>query len=226
MPTPLPWSHSSINAADTCPRQYEAQKVLKLFKQMKNEASIWGDEMHQAAESYLKAGGKEPLPERFASYKTYLDKYLAMPGTLLAEQEYAINKKLEPTGFYDVDVWGRGIIDVLILNGGLAKVYDHKTGKRKKDMQQLIIFALLVFYHHPEIMQCDVSFEWVATNERDSEIFHRSDINTMWAAILPKLQNYASYFHQGIFPPKPSGLCRAHCPVNTCEYWSVGAYRR
>ena len=177
-------------------------------------------------ETYLEAGGQEELPDRFKQYKAYLDKHLAIPGTLLAEQEYAINKALEPTGFYAPDVWGRGIIDVLILNGAFAKVFDHKTGKRKKDMQQLIIFALLVFYHHPEVTEVDTAFEWVATNERDEETFKRYEIPKMWAEILPKLQKYASYFHQGIFPPKPSGLCRAHCPVNTCEYWSVGAYRR
>lgn len=226
MATPLPWSHSSINAADTCPRQYEELKVLKHFKQMSNAASIWGDEMHKASEAYLKADGKEELPERFKQYKGYLDKYIAMPGKMLAEQEYAINKKLEPTGFYAADVWGRGIIDVLVLNGSHAGVFDHKTGKRKKDMQQLIIFALLVFYHHPEVQTCDVRFEWVATGEHDEETYYRAGIPTMWATILPKLQKYADYFHQGIFPPKPSGLCRAHCPVNTCEYWSVGPYRR
>lgn len=30
----------------------------------------------------------------------------------------------------------------------------------------------------------------------------------------------------GIFPPKPSGLCKKHCPVETCEYYTTGIYRR
>jgi hypothetical protein len=224
MTTPLPWSHSSINGFETCPRQYAEVKVLKHYKQKSNDASIWGDEAHTAFEKYLK--GEANLEPRFETYKTYLDKYKALPGNLFAERMYALDKRLQPCDFYAPGVWGRGIIDVLVINGFHALVDDHKTGKRKKDMQQLVIFALLVFYHHPEVQVCDVGFQWLKTNEEDREVFQRADIPMMWNMLVDKLGRYAEAFHRGIFPAKPSGLCKQHCPVDTCEYFQVGMYRR
>lgn len=223
MTTPLPWSHTSINSFETCPRQYEELKVLKHFKQEDNEANIWGNAVHTAFEQYLKG---EPLDPRFEQYRSYLDEFTARSGETFAEREYALDRNLQPCAFYGPQVWGRGIIDVLTINGHHACVDDHKTGKRKKDMQQLMIFALLVFYHHPEVLTCDVSFRWLKTNEIDSEVFQRYQIKQMWESLLPKLKNYADAFHAGVFPAKPSGLCKKYCPVNTCEYWQVGMYRR
>ena len=222
MATPLPWSHSSLQGFDTCARQYEEVKVLRHFKGADNDASIWGNEFHTAAENYLSG---QPLDDRFAAYKDYFDTFSALPGTLYVEQQLALDKKLQPCSFNGSDVWGRGIIDVLVIDGTHAIVADHKTGKRKKDMQQLIIFALLVFHHHPEVQTCSTAFHWLKTNEVDRETFHRKDCAELWGTLVPKLQRYASAFHVGIFPARPSGLCKAHCPVQTCEYFQVGMYR-
>ncbi len=229
MSRPLPWSHSSLQGFETCPRQYEELKVLRNFQDQKNEASLWGDEFHTAAEKYLKTAVDNPgvaeleLPINMGHYKGYLDTFLARPGVLLAEQEYGLDIHLRPCAFIGDDVWMRGIIDVLTLNGSTAYVGDHKTGKnRKKDMQQLIIFALLTFYHHPEIMTAHVCFHWLQLNAKDPETFYRHQIPELWATLIPKLQKYKAAFSAGVFPPKPSGLCKRHCTVETCEYWGSG----
>ena len=222
MTRPLPWSHSSLQGFDTCARQYEEIKVLRHFKSQPNDASIWGNRFHEAAETYLGGNGLDP---EFKQYLPYFDKFKNLPGKLYVEQQLALDKKLQPCAFNSPDVWGRGIIDVLVVNGEHATVADHKTGKRKKDMQQLIIFALLVFYHYPQIQTCVTQYHWLQESTVDSETFHRKDCADLWATLVPKLQRYASAFHVGVFPAKPSGLCRKHCPVQTCEYFTVGMYR-
>jgi hypothetical protein len=221
MTRPLPWSHSSLEGFDTCGRQYEELKVLRNFQDQKNDASIWGDQVHIAMEKYLQSG--EAMPGNMTQYAPYLDKFKARPGKLLAEQKYGIDIHLRPCSFYGPQVWGRGIVDVLQLFGTVAHVDDHKTGKnRKKNMQQLIIFALLVFLHHPEIQTVVCTFHWLQLGLTDSEVFNRHQMPEMWETLIPKLERYARAFHLGIFPAKPSGLCKRHCAVTTCEHWGSG----
>lgn len=237
MATPNPWSHSAINQFETCGRQYEEVKVLRHFQDQKNEAALWGDDFHKAAEKYIafavgvkEAAGMEAvdasvelgalLPANMMQYAPYLRQFIERPGKTFVERQYAINKALQPTGFFAPDVWGRGIIDVLTLNDWQAWVDDHKTGKnRKKDMQQLIIFALMTFYHHPEINTVHTAYHWLQLGARDTETFHRHQIPELWETLIPKLDRYMRAFHLGVFHPKQSGLCRRHCPVNTCEYF-------
>ncbi len=220
---PLPWSHSSIESHETCARKFEAEKVLREVQDVKNDASLWGDEVHKSFETYLNAGGAAPLPVQMQQYTPYIDQYLGRPGKLLVEQKLAIDKQLRPCSFFDNNVvWARGIIDVLQIHNACAWVDDHKTGKRKFNSQQLIIFALMVFYHYPEVTTCYTSYRWLQTGERDDETYYRHQIDWMWEQLLPKLQRYAKSFHIGVFNPRPSGLCKKHCAVDTCEYWGRG----
>ena len=229
MTRPLPWSHSTLSGFETCPRQYEEIKVLRNYQDQKNDASIWGDEFHTAAEQYIKArvaneGLMMPvLPTNMCQYAVYLEKFAKRPGTTLVEQEYGLDEKLQPCEFLGPNVWMRGIIDVLNIQGTAAHVDDHKTGKRKKDPQQLIIFALLTFYHHPEVTCVHTNFHWVAFGgATDGETYYRHQIPALWAELLPKLKDYRDAFHRGVFPPRPSGLCKKHCAVDTCEYFGRG----
>ena len=231
MAKPLPWSHSSLSQFETCGRQYEELKVLRNFQDQKNPASLWGDEVHKAFEKWIEAmlewmaiEGVEPprpeLPANMVHYEPYLRQFIERPGRTFAEREYALDRNLKPCAFLGPDCWARGIIDVLTLDGNVAWVDDHKTGKnRKKDMQQLIIFALLVFYHHPEIDTIHTTFHWLQLNAKDSETFTRAQIPALWETLVPKLERYAKAFHIGIFHPKQSGLCRKHCAVSTCEFY-------
>lgn len=226
MTTPLPWSHSSLQHMQTCPRQYEEVKVLRNYQDQKNAASLWGDRFHKLAEVYIRercAGRPAELSAEIAAYVDYLEQFVRRPGTTLAERQYALDRGLRPCEFLGPTVWCRGIIDVLTIDGVLAKVDDHKTGKRKKDPQQLMIFALLVFYHHPEVMRCETNYHWLQEGGvKDGETYHRHDVPDMWAALHDKLCAYRDAFHKGVFPPKPSGLCKRHCPVDSCEYFGRG----
>lgn len=224
MSTPLPWSHSNLQAFTTCPRQFEAVKVLRLYQDTKNDAALWGDVFHKEAERYIKARDPAgPLADNCESYREYLNYFIARPGNTLCEQMLGLDRNLAPCDFYDKSrIWCRGIVDVLTLNNTVALVDDHKTGKRKKDMQQLIIFALLTFYHFPQIQTAVTTYHWVSEGTKDSETFVRSQIPDLWGEIVPKLDRYMRAFHGGVFQANPSGLCRKYCPVDTCEYYGRG----
>jgi hypothetical protein len=246
MSAPLPWSHSILERFNTCPHQLEQMNVLKNFQDSKNSASTWGDEVHKVFERYIRTmhpavqqigydaaiamQTDDILPPTMKMYEGYLKQFVTRPGLMLVEQKYAINRALQPCDFFDPMVWGRGIIDVLTVNGMLADVDDHKTGKRKVDMQQLVISAVLTFYHHPGVLCVRTRFHWVKTGEMDERIFFRHQLQELWTGwpkdatreawegLVPRLERYAKAFHIGVFNPKKSGLCRQYCPVKTCEY--------
>jgi hypothetical protein len=235
MPTPLPWSHSALDSFNTCALQYQEVKVLRNFQDVKDPKTIWGDEFHKAGERFIRnmidgdMADREKvfMPGDMMKYIPYLMEFVNRPGTTFVERKYGLNIKLQPVDFFAKDIWLRGIIDVLTLEGSVALVDDHKTGlNRKKDMQQLIIFALLTFYHHPQINTCHTSYRWVKLGALDRETFYRHQIPEMWATLLPRLEKYRNAFHVGVFNPNPSGLCVAHCPVTTCEYWGKGRGKR
>ena len=226
MTTPLPWSHSSLQGFHTCPRQYEEIKVLRNYQDKKNDASLWGDEFHKQAEAYIGArvAGQEcTLPASMAKYLDYLEKFVVRPGVTLVEQQYGLDKNLRPCEFLGDDVWMRGVIDVLNINGAHASVDDHKTGKRKNDPQQLVIFALLTFYHHPQVNTCVTKYHWIQEGGLTTDAtYHRHQILDLWAQLMPKLRDYRNAFHRGVFPARPSGLCKKHCAVDSCEYFGRG----
>jgi len=217
---------------ENCPKQYYHKRIAKDVVDVQGEAASWGDRVHKffeysimnyqglpldAIQTTMVLQGRE---SEFLTYQPWLDFIFTIPcDKLIAEQQLAINKQLVPCDWFAKDVWCRGIIDVLIIQGDRARALDWKTGKRKPNSRQLKLFALLVFIHYPEVMTCKTDFLWLKTNERDSETFTRAQEPELWQEFLPSLAKYNAAFKAEIFPPRKSGLCRGWCPVTSCEYW-------
>ena len=148
-----PWSFSKIKAFEQCPKQFYHEKILKEYPFVETEAIRYGNAFHKSAEDYVKDG--TPLPEKFSYAQPVLDSLNAKRGVKLCEQKMGITENLKPCGFYDKDVWFRGIADLLIIDtlGQTAWVIDYKTGKnaRYADKGQLELMAMAVFLHYPDI---------------------------------------------------------------------------
>jgi hypothetical protein len=126
----LQWIQQNTKANDDegCPRRYHAVKVLKQFPFTDTQATLYGKELHSAAEFYIK--DNTPLPPQFEFVKDMLDALKAKPGRKLCEHEMGVTADLRPCGFMDKDVWVRGIADLLIIDDDnlTARVVDYKTG--------------------------------------------------------------------------------------------------
>jgi hypothetical protein len=217
MNKPLPWSHSSLTTYTSCPKKFYHIKVVKDTPDSTNEAAIWGNNLHLALEERLK--DKKPLPEEMMMYEPYAAAIEKRAGKMYIEQQLAITKNCEPCDWMSPDVWCRGIVDVLHIDGNVAWVLDHKTGKRKPDSKQLALFALLVFYHYPEVTECNTAFMWLKTMERDTEKFTVDQIPELWDKFLPDLKQYNMSFKKDMWTARTSGLCRGWCPVKTCQFY-------
>jgi hypothetical protein len=229
---PLPWSHSAMGDFLNCPKAYYHKRVAKDVLDPPNDAGLAGDFTHKAFEAYLKYG--TPLPDEYpdnirdwpeglkppAAYKDYLDGIKDSPGVLHVECRYAITSRLEPCDFFAEDVWCRSILDILRIKDTTAYIIDHKTGRRKNDLRQLRLNALMVFLHHPEVEKVGVAYAWLKENSREKYVWYtREDEANMWRAFLPDIKLYKEAFRIEVFNPKQSGLCNGWCPVTHCEYW-------
>jgi hypothetical protein len=217
------WSFSAMKTFDTCPKQYYHVKVAKDYEEnFDTPAIMYGNEFHQAAEDYVREGGKIPLDPRFNFALESLDKLLGMTGEKLPEYKMGLTVDLEPCGFFDENVWFRGISDLTILNKetGVAIVIDYKTGKsaRYADKGQLELMALATFKHFPEVEEVRGGLFFVVCGDMVKDNYTIKNEANLWDKWLGKYAMVEKSHANGVWNPKPSGLCRAHCIVTECPH--------
>ena len=217
MTKPLAHSYSALKQYDNCPKQYYMQRITKEVKPSFGEASIYGNRIHEQLELRLK--GQAPLPDESAKYEALVRAFELMPGELVAEQEFCLNKALKPTGWWDADAWLRAKLDVLKINGALAVVADWKTGKHRPDFFQMEMFAMLVFKLYPDVQQVKASLIWLKDMKTDNQTYHRKDMDKLWVKFYSKVHRVEQSLEKNNWPCKPSGLC-PYCPLTEaqCEF--------
>lgn len=222
METKPTWSFSSIKTFDQCPKKYYHLKVKKDYAEnFETEAILYGNEFHKAAEEYI-AGTVEVLDPRFDFAQGVLDKLKTTNGEKLCEYKMGLTANLEPCGFYDRNVWYRGIADLIILDKekGVAKVIDYKTGKSAKyaDKGQLELMALCVFKHFPEIKIVKAGLLFVVCNAFIKDVYEIEKQSELWSKWLQEYGKLEKAYEVDVWNPRPTGLCRAHCVILECPH--------
>ena len=105
MKKPLAWSYSRINTFKSCPKKYYHLNVKRDVKDKGNAATYYGNEVHRAAEHYIKEG--TPIPPKFKFLQRPLDVIIKIEGEKHCEIRMGIAKEEEdysPTTFFGDDV--------------------------------------------------------------------------------------------------------------------------
>ena len=212
------WSYSAIKTFDQCPKKYFHLKVVKDVKDEPGEAADYGTAVHEAAELFITQGA--PIPEKFAFMRPIVEPLARKQGTKYAEIKIGVSEALEPRGFFDEDVWYRGIADLLIVNGSKAWLVDYKTGKNAKyaDMKQLDLLAGAVFIHFPEVEIINSALLYVVSQEMPRKTHQRENLATYMSVFDDQLESLSDAMNNGVWNAKSSALC-GWCPVQTCEHW-------
>lgn len=212
------WSYTALTAYENCPRRYQLTRVTKQVKEPQTEATIWGNKVHTALEK--RAKGEAPLPDDLAYCEPYIQKILGRDGKRLIEEQLCIDKNFRPTGWFDKNAWCRGIVDIGVVGSKKAYLLDWKTGKRKPDSDQLMLFAAMAFAHYPWVEQVTTGFIWLKDKKFDKQSFTREQLPDIWNEFLPRVRRVEVAYEQDKWPARPSGLCRAWCPVGKalCEF--------
>ena len=216
------WSYSSIKTFDQCPKKYHHLRILKDFKDEDSVATVYGKELHKAAEDFIKEG--TPIPPRFSFISDTLEALKKIEGEKHCEIKLGIakrNGKFVPCDFFAKDVWWRGIADLLIINEEKQTAYlvDYKTSKNAKyaDTKQLDLLAGAVFTHYPKIMEIKSALLFVVSNEmvkkKHEFMMQMSYLNSM----EPELTRLEAAIKTNVWNPNSGPLCK-FCPVTSCAH--------
>ena len=217
-----PWSYSMLSLYETCPKKFYHLRIAKDVKDQMGEHAAYGDEVHRAIASNIVQGTEFPM------HLAHLDKFVgkvrplvASAKELLVEQKLAVNQQLEPTGWFDDDVFCRAIVDLAVIGGKNALLVDWKTGSQKDDYTQLELMAAMFFHIKPSLEAVRAEFWWTKTKQNTGRTYKREEAPELWQGLLKRAKPVYTANHNGEFLPKPSGLCKKHCPVTQCEYCGV-----
>ena len=215
------WSFSQLNNYETCPKKYWHLAVNKDYKEIEGEAILYGKRVHKAFELFVKSD--KPLPQDLSHMQKYIQKFADFPGTKLVEQQLCITKDYEPTHWKDwTGGWCRAIIDLALVGDKSALLVDYKTGKMKDDgFTQLKLATALFMIHNPKVESVNVAYLWTEAGGVTTEPerpFGRDDISGLWNDILPRVNKFQRAFESTEYPPKPSGLCRKWCIIESCPH--------
>ena len=219
------WSFSALECFEQCPQKFYGKYILKI-KEPPSEALIKGRAIHNALEKFLKQGAVDPAIEKFMPLAQAVLQN-AKGKKLATEQKIGLNGIMEPVGFFDDNVWGRGAADFIILDYPNTFLGDWKDGKGDKPWSyvekyekptQLAILALFIFKHYPrvnKVTSCNIYLEHgrfgkVYTFTRDQEA-------ALWGAIMPKIEALERAIASSQYVKVPGPLC-GYCPQKSCQH--------
>lgn len=215
------WSYSSIKTFDQCPKKYYHLKVAKDVKDVPGEAAIYGTAVHEAAELFIKNG--TPIPEKFAYIRPTVERLAAIDGDKHCELRLGVSKTdtgYEPTTFFGKNVWWRGIVDLVVIDGAKAYMVDYKTGKnaRYADPKQLDLMAGALFVHYPDLEVIKSALVYVVSNELIPKTHTRDKMDMYLSVFADELDRLEGAELSGVWNPKSGPLC-GWCPVVECEHY-------
>jgi CRISPR/Cas system-associated exonuclease Cas4 (RecB family) len=222
----VPWSYSSLQAFETCPRRFYLTKIIKTVVEGQNPAMLEGNRKHKILEDFVKGkGGLQDLE----SMAPLMKRLVAEPGQKVAELQFGLTQDLRPTKFFGDDVWVRGKLDLSIVGPKHAFIFDYKTGKRKTDFHQLRLFAGAAFAMWPYVETVSTGYVWLPQVDDkvdrpkakiDTEQFARADKEVIFQDFAARVFKIEEAERTGNWEPTPSGLCQNYCPVGrgNCEH--------
>jgi hypothetical protein len=212
------WSYSSISLFDQCPRKYHRLRIVKDIVEPVQEHLLYGSAVHKAAEEFIRDG--VDLPPKFSQFKSQLVAMRDLVGTKYCEYEMGLKKDFTPCKFDDPEVWARGIVDLLVVDGDKARIIDYKTGKSSQyaDTKQLELLSLLTFKHFPEVKTIKAGLLFLVAEDLVPRVYKNEEQPQSWIKWIDSTRRLEAAFDTGVWNPKPNFTCRKFCAVKDCEH--------
>jgi CRISPR/Cas system-associated exonuclease Cas4 (RecB family) len=213
------WSYSSLKTFQQCPKKYYHTKVAKDVKEPDTQATLYGKDVHLAAEEYVRDG--KPIPVKYEYMKPVLETLNSIPGEKHCEVKLGLTKDLQACDFNASNVWWHGIADLVVINKdkGLAHSVDYKTSKsaRYADVKQLDLVAAGIFAKFPEVKKVKSALLFVVSKEFVKASHVAEKMADYVAKPAQDVARIEAALQNGVWNPVQGPLCK-FCSVKQCEY--------
>lgn len=218
MSKPFVWSYSNLTAFELCPKKYFHEKIAKDVVMKTNDTQAYGIYAHKSFEDRMIKN--KPLPMDLKHHEKTLVRLYDVPGQGMPEQKLAINDKFECTGFFDSDVWCRGIVDYAKIKDGsdTLLVADWKFGRMQEGFDQIKLMMAMMTSYHPELENFVGLYYWAKDKRITKTTLTSKQIPEVWNTFLPRVSHMEQSVVAGEFPAKKNFLCKKHCPVVKCPW--------
>lgn len=226
-PPRLTFSYTAIEQFQTCPRQFEAQRILKVIKNAESAERSGGTDGHTAIENAIKY--RQHVEPAHAQHQWMVDLAYQLPWTrAYTEIPLAMDRDWQPLplGMNGEIPWGRThTFAKLDFLGHHAQnetlVYtDWKFGKSNKPKPAQIEYGLLLsMLAMPSVKEGHGYLVFADRTVPPPVVLRRDDLprtQAIWMARINEIEEAAINKH---FPAKPSGLCFGWCNYTACEHW-------
>lgn len=210
---PIIWSYSLLHCFDDiCAHQGEARYITKTVKFVETPEIKFGNAVHEAFE--LRVGGGKPLPLEMQAWERFASPYDGRGAR--TEQWFGITQDGHACESRSPTVWGRGKVDLHIVNGTSAFIADWKTANSKyEDPFELEINALFLHAKYPYLTKIAGHYVWLK-DERTSQIYDLTDTAATWTKVCKIMDNIYAWRAAGDYPKRRSPLCN-WCQRYDCE---------
>jgi len=228
------WSFSALDKFYKCPRKFWYYDVGKQIKEPENENMRTGFRVHKAMSEFIV--NKVPLPPEIERYGDWVTTMITghPEEKVLAEHKMACTFDLIPCEYFSRKhkVWLRTVADLLVINGANALSVDWKTGAEPDGKYedtlpanfQLRLVALTIFLNFPQVQNVESKYVYLPQGTSTKFDMPRSDLKEF----IPQVYEMAGGLQRAVradaWPPHPSGLCKKHCLVVSCQYHGRGPY--
>jgi hypothetical protein len=213
------WSFSSLKTFEQCPRKYFHTKILRDVSEPDSQATIYGRDVHSAAEHYIR--DDKPLPPKYGYIQPILDQLNSLEGEKHCELKLGLTRELEPCDFSAKNVWWHGIADLVVVNEAkkLAYSVDFKTSKsaRYADVKQLDLVAVGLFKKFPALERIRSALIFVVSNDLVKAEHKVEEVQKYMEKPTQAVARIEAAIGNEVWNPVQGPLCR-FCPVRTCEF--------
>jgi hypothetical protein len=208
---PVVWSYTLFNTYEqVCPHQAYRRWFRKDVPFRESPQIKLGNEVHTALEKRI--GENRALPAHFAHWEPFAKPFDGCGA--VAEVQLGITADGAACGFFDASVWFRGKLDVVVIHGKQARIFDWKTGNsRYESAFELETQAVLLKARHPHLETIKGHYVWLKEN-RLGELHHLDDTRFTFTV----MRDLADAIREDKTWTKKEGPLCGWCEVRDCEH--------